>query len=106
MSRFRLTEHAQSDLHQIWEYIGIEKDNPKAADRLMEKFFQQMSLLGTQPRIGQSRDEWSPDLRIFPVGNYVILYYPGDDEIEVIGIVYGRRDLPALFQRGRRRPDT
>ena len=106
MNRFRLAELAQSDLHQIWEYIGVEKDNPKAADRLMEKFFRQMSLLGAQPRIGQSRDEWSPDLRIFPVGNYVILYYPGDDDIEVIGVVYGRRDLPALFQRGRRRPDS
>lgn len=106
MNRFRLTEHAQSDLSQIWEYIGVERDNPKAADRLIEKFFQQMSLLGSQPRIGQRRDEWSPGLRVFPVGNYVILYYPEDELIEVIGVVYGRRDLPALFDRGRRRPDS
>lgn len=81
-------------------------DNPKAADRLMDKFFHQLSLLGSQPGLGQKRDEWSPDLRIFPVGNYVILYYYDNDQIEVIGIVYGRRDLPALFDRGRRRPDS
>ena len=85
---------------------ALNKDNPKAADRLIEKFFQQVSLLGSQPWIGQRRDEWSPDLRVFPVGNYVILYYPDDELIEVIGVVYGRRDLPALFDRGRRRPDS
>lgn len=106
MNRFRLSEHAQGDLNEIWEYIGVEKDNPKAADRLIEKFFQQMSLLGPQPRIGQRRDEWSPDLRVFPAGNYVILYYPDGELIEVIGVVYGARDLPALFDRGRRRPDS
>ena len=72
MSGFRLTDHAQEDLHQIWNEIGIVNGNPNAADRLMDKFFNQLSLLASQPRIGQQRDEWSPDLRIFPVGNYVI----------------------------------
>ena len=106
MSRFRLTEQAQSDLDQIWNEIGNINFNPSAADRLLDKLFRHLSLLASQPRIGQSRDEWSPDLRIFPVGNYVILYYPGSDEIEVIGIVYGRRDLPAIFDQGRRRHDS
>ena len=106
MSRFRLTEHAQADLDQIWDEIGIVNSNPNAADRLMEKLLNQLSLLASQPGIGQRRDEWSPDLRIFPVGNYVILYYPDNEVIEVIGIVYGRRDLPELFHQGRRRSDS
>ena len=106
MSRFRLTDHAQNDMREIWDEIGIVNANPHAADRLMEKFESQLHLLSSQPRIGQKRDEWSPGLRIFPAGNYVILYYPDDDGIEVVGIVYGRQDLPSLFDKGCRRFDT
>jgi len=33
--------------------------------------------------------------------------YADDDEvIEVVAIVNGGRDLPSLFQRGQRRPDS
>ena len=106
MTQFRLTIRAQRDLAEIWDAIGIQHDNPTAADRLIDKVYDQMSMLASQPRLGQMRDEWSPNLRIFPIGNYAILYFPQEEGIEVIGVVYGRRDLPSLFMRGRRRFDS
>lgn len=100
MSSYRLSAIADTDMEQIWEYIALH--NPTAADRLLDRLGEAFDLLANNPGFGQRRDDLRPNLQLFPVGSYVILYYPEDDGIEVAGILHGARDTNGLFQSGER----
>ncbi len=102
MSRYRIADLARTDLEGIWNYIGIEKDNPEAAQRQIDEIFEKFTILANNPLIGQLRKDLCPDLRVFPAGQYVILDYSRDDGIDVIGVVHGARDLRGIIQRGER----
>lgn len=95
MTRFRLSGSAQSDLVDIRLYIA--EHDPAAADRQMERFFRRFHLLGRNPEMGEMRLDLGPQLRVFSVGNYVIVFRPIDDGIEVARVVSGFRDLGAAL---------
>jgi toxin ParE1/3/4 len=56
-------------------------------------------LLGRYPYLGRSRDE---DLRIglrtFPVGAYLIIYRVADENVIILRVVRGSRDVGALLR--------
>ena len=95
MSRFRLTREAKADARAIRSYIA--KDRPAAADRLLDDLYERFRLTATQPRMGEVRTDLGPDLRIFTVGNYVVVFRPIPGGIEVVRIAHGARDLGSLF---------
>ena len=64
------TRQAETDLLEIW--IFIAEDSIRAADRLLDRFEEAFRTLSTQPRMGRSRPELSPNLRSFPIGDYLI----------------------------------
>ena len=97
MNRFLVSPLAKQDLEDIWEYIGISNDNPTAADRVIERFFEQFRQLAATPRIGQMCDQIRLGLRRFPVGNYVIFYSHEASGLQVERILHGARDIDALF---------
>ena len=96
MSRYRLTEQARADLDEIWLYIA--EDNIPAADRFFDTLHERFVLLAGQPFLGRARPELAPNLRSLPVGNYVMLYRPIDDGIEVVRVLHGARDIDAMFE--------
>jgi toxin ParE1/3/4 len=95
MSEYRLTQEARQDLDEIWLYIA--EDNPPAADDLLDALYERFVLLAQQPFLGRARPELAPNLRSFPVGNYVIFYRPIDDGVEIARVLRGSRDIDALF---------
>jgi toxin ParE1/3/4 len=95
MSRYRLTDEARQDLDEIWLYIA--EDNLPAADSFLDALYDRFVLLAQQPLLGRARPELAPNLRSFPVGNYVMFYRPIDDGIEVARVLHGSRDIDALF---------
>ena len=96
MAHFILAVQARIDLNEIWEHISEE--NPFAADRWIDLMEEKFQKLAEAPMMGRARDELAPDLRSFPVGHYLIFYRPAPFGIEVARVLYGGRDLPALFQ--------
>ena len=102
MNRIRFSRQSGEDIERVWDYIGIEKGSPDAASRQVEAIYATLTLLATQPFMGEARDDLRRSLRSFPSGNYVILYYPLKDGIEVAGIVHGAQDIEALFRTGAR----
>lgn len=48
--------------------------------------------------MGRKRDELVPNLRSFPVGNYLIFYRPINQGIEVLRVLHGARDIPSIFE--------
>jgi plasmid stabilization system protein ParE len=101
MSVFRLTRRAEADLRDIWEYIGIERQAPNAADQQLKRLHKAFALLATQPLLGQLRTDLRPALRVFSVGNYAIAYYPQAYGIDVIAVEHGARDIDARIRENR-----
>jgi toxin ParE1/3/4 len=99
MKRYRLTPAARDDLKRISKYVAIEQESPQGAKRLRELFLDDFRRLAQHPLIGQSCPEFGENLRIWPVGNYVILYVPREDGIDIVQVAHGARDLPAIVRK-------
>jgi toxin ParE1/3/4 len=97
MKRINVSDRARHDLDAIWSTVAA--DNLRAADRLTHKITAQYAKLCRFPGMGSQRDELRPELRSWPVGNYLIFYKIVDDGIEIIRVLHGARDIPKLFNQ-------
>jgi toxin ParE1/3/4 len=93
---------ARRDLLNIYFFIGL--DNPAAAERLCTAIETKANALGHFPRLGRRRPEIRPSVRMLVEGPYLILFetHPDTDEgqidqVEIVRVVDGRRDLTNLF---------
>jgi toxin ParE1/3/4 len=93
--RLLRTAQAEQDLIDIWAYIA--RDNPAAADRLLDRLDEKSQALARNPRIGMAREDVAAGVRHFPVGKYLILYRDLGDGVEVVRYVHGMRRLQDLF---------
>jgi toxin ParE1/3/4 len=93
--RLRRTAQAEEDLIDIWTYIA--RDNPAAADRLLELLDEKSRALARNPEMGSARDDIAAGVRHFPVGRYLILYRNVGDGVEVVRYVHGMRRLQDLI---------
>ena len=91
MPRVIRTPRARQDLIDIWTWIAA--DNPKAADRLLDLIDEKLLLLAENPRLGAVRPDIAPDLRLFPLRRYLILYREQSQGIEAVRVVHGMRRL-------------
>ena len=97
MSEVLRSKLAELDLLEIWLFIA--EDNEDAADRFLDLLDQKCRHLAEYPLSGRSRQDLAPDLRSFPVKRYVVFYRPTSDGIEVVRVLSGYRDAPALLSR-------
>ena len=68
------------------------------ADRFIDSITDRFFLLASHPNIGRARDkDLRPGLRSFPVGEYVIIYRVEDDDVLILRVLRGSRDIAALF---------
>ena len=75
-----------------------ESGNPDIADRFIDSLTGRFYLLALHPYIGRRRDdELGPDMRSFPVGKYIILYRIEDEDVRILHVVRGSRNIQALF---------
>jgi plasmid stabilization system protein ParE len=99
MSAYELTPHALDDIYEIWHYIA--RDNVEAADRVEAAIFEACELLSNSPLAGSIRkDLTNLPLRFFlvhPYSNYIIVYDSEKKPIQVIRVLHGRRNLPAVL---------
>ena len=96
MKTVRFSTEANLDIEEITDYLfGLD---PVAAYRFLDGVDGTCQLLAEHPLIGISRPGLDENLRSFPFGNYLIFYTPTPDGICVVRIVYGGRDLSAVFK--------
>jgi toxin ParE1/3/4 len=86
---------AEEDLQEIWLYIAT--DNVDAADRVLDDLASKLSNLAEHPQIGAPRPDIAQDLRLLPIGNYLVLYRIRDNTVDVVRIVRGGRNLIDLL---------
>ena len=87
----RRSSRAVDDVFAIWSYI--HQHDEVAADRLIDRIETKLLSLEASPHIGGARPAWGPDIRSVPLGNYLLLYRPLPDGIELLRVLHGARDL-------------
>jgi toxin ParE1/3/4 len=95
MARIVHAPAAEGDLLEIW--VGLAANNVSAAERLANDLRAATQLLATQPLIGKSRREFGAGIRSFPVRDYVLVYRPIVDGVELVRVVHGARDLERVL---------
>jgi toxin ParE1/3/4 len=92
--RVRWTSEARDRLAEIEAYVA--RDNPAAAERLIDRLVEQAERLATHPLAGRVVPEWSrDDLREKIVDGYRVVYrvLTESDEIHVLTVFEGHRLL-------------
>jgi toxin ParE1/3/4 len=97
MSSCRYSSDANYDLEEIAVYLS--NLNPVAASRFLDALEETCELLAGHPKLGRLRPELADGLRSFPIGNYLVFYTVASDGIDVVRIIYGGRNLPAIFKQ-------
>ena len=84
-------------------YAHIARDNPAAADCVLDAVEEVFAQIVAQPEIGvlyPTRNSQMKAVRMLPVnGNYLVFYRAESDSVRVLYVVHGARHLPRLFQR-------
>ena len=94
----RRTPEADSDLDDIWYYVASKSASLDIADRLIDSITDRFFLLASYPNVGRARDkDLRPGLRTFPVGEYVIIYRLQEEDVLILRVLRGSRDIEALF---------
>ena len=88
---------AREDALEIWRYIA--RDDPRAADAVLDRFNQLIAMLARHPEAGRSRPDLRQGYRSFPDGRFLIVYTYDAASLEVVRILAGSRKLgPELFE--------
>jgi toxin ParE1/3/4 len=93
MANKRKSPRSETDVTAIWDFIAA--DSIKAADTVLARIDAAFDMLADTPFAGRPRRDLAPNLRSFPVGNYIIFYVPIADGIEVVRVMHGHRDIDA-----------
>jgi toxin ParE1/3/4 len=95
-AQFRLTKPAMQDIEEIADRIAQQSglaQSEKFLSKLESKFYN----IVVFPQIGRKRDEILLNIRCVLLDNYLILYLPVGEDIEILRVVSGYRDLSRLF---------
>ena len=92
-----VSARAEDDLDGIWLYIAEESDSPERADRQIKAITDRFYLISDYPSLGRPRPDLRPDVRSFPIGNYVILYRIDQGNVTILRVFPSMRDINSLF---------
>ncbi|MBQ5951552.1 MAG: type II toxin-antitoxin system RelE/ParE family toxin [Lachnospiraceae bacterium] len=99
-----ITEQAERDLQDIFDYIALELLSPDHAagqlDRL-EAAIENLEFFPERHRKFEFEPWRSRNLRVLPVDHYVVFYIPDHNEltVTVIRVIYGGRDINTQLER-------
>ena len=93
-----VSEQADRDLREIFEYIAFELQSPENAIGQFDRLEEQILSLDAMPKRYRKyeKEPWkSRELHILSVDNYVILYIPNSDKkvVTILRVMYAGRDI-------------
>ena len=68
------------------------------AERILDTINDQFVLLSKHPLLGRSRDDLRPGLRSITVGAYIVLYRVENEDVVILHVLQGRRDIRSVLQ--------
>ena len=94
--KLRYERGALADLDEIFAYIA--QDNREAAARLVARFEELAARLAESPYMGEATR--NSRFRRFPIGNYLMVYEVGQDEVVIHYVRHGARRRPWEGEEG------
>lgn len=91
MAILKRTRQAEDDLLDIWEFIA--KDDPSAANNIVQKLDARSHELLEHPKMGVARNDVAKGMRHLVMSSYLILYRIDGEDIEVVRYLHGARNL-------------
>ena len=93
-----VSEQADRDLREIFEYIAFELQSPENAIGQLNRLEEQILSFDAMPKRYRKyeKEPWkSRGLRELPVDNYVVLYIPDSDKkvVTILRVMYAGRDI-------------
>ena len=99
MGDFRILPEAENDLDDIWHYLAVESASFDIASNAIDSINERIWLIAQRPQIGRRRDhDLRNGLRSFASGQFVILYRLIKDEVFIVRVVRGSREIERLLQ--------
>jgi toxin ParE1/3/4 len=92
---FIVSPLAKQDMKEIWKFLA--KINRTGATSLIKEITSKFPTLAQFPEMGRPRNDLLIYLRSFAVKNYLILYQPSPQGIEIFRVVHGSRDIAKIF---------
>lgn len=89
-----ITDPARKDLDDIYDYIA--QDSPAAAETFVTGLVGSLYEMADLGLTGSPRDWVRPGLRLHVHGKYCAYFRVTDDDLVVIRVVHGARDVDAL----------
>jgi toxin ParE1/3/4 len=80
----------------IWSYLVLHA-SIEVADNQLQKITARALTLIDNPRLGRPRDDLRRGVRQVLVKPYIVLYRFDETTVEIMRVIHGSRDLPALF---------
>jgi toxin ParE1/3/4 len=96
----RVAAEVEAELDAIWSYIARKSGDTEVADRLVNSITDHFFMLSKHPELGRTRDhDLRPGLRSLSVGQYVILHRTEKQDVMILHVMHGRRDLKTLLRQ-------
>lgn len=93
--RLRFTPEAERDLEEIADFIA--QDNPRRALSFIGELRKHCGEIASAPLSCRARPELDAGLRSSAHGKHVIFVKLVAEEVLIVRILHGARDLPTLF---------
>ncbi|MEO9169195.1 MAG: type II toxin-antitoxin system RelE/ParE family toxin [Aestuariivirga sp.] len=97
MSDYILSPETISDLQNIYDFTVGEWGDAQAAKYLGD-IYAVFERLVQHPSIGRLRAELGDGLRSIPVGAHVIFFMPWKNDIAIVRVLHGARDVETAFR--------
>ena len=98
MSSYRLSYEARQDYFDAFDFIAAH--SPRAADKWEQKMLDAFEHLSEWPNTGRLLPEYAPDtVRFWIAEQYLVIYDPSSDPVEIIGVIHGAQDMAPLIAR-------
>lgn len=89
---------AKRDLADVWRYYA-RVASIEVADKLLREIDDAARRLSDDALRWRARDELMPGLRSALVPPYVIFYRIQNGTVEIVRVLHGRRNFPAIFSK-------
>jgi toxin ParE1/3/4 len=97
--KIHLSEPARIDLAGIWDYL-FEESSELTATQFLERIEARIGQAARFPFSGAPRPHLSKGLRVLFHERYAIYYLPGEEEIVIVRVLHGARDIAAIAEEG------
>lgn len=95
MPRLVILPAARADLIEIGDFIA--QDNPGRALSFLAEIKAKMQEASERPESFPARDDVSAGLRSARHGRYLIFFLNADEEVQIVRVLHGARDLPRIL---------